>query len=387
MSRALACRALLAGVAPDATQLDRVIDPAAAERIDWEWVMDRAALHKVGALAAARLAQSSAAARLPPTAVAACAAQAHQAAERTAAARETLRELAANLRGAGIPFILLKGSTLAELVYGDAHLRPFYDVDIVVRRADLAAAEALLGSMGYAGETPWRVLGGPPAGPYDDSRARALARGFHLRVFHNLGYHPSRGDPRRPIELHWHIVPRGRLRVDESALWVHTRGVTVAGIELRALDAEATAIHLAVHALEPWFHGFRLLHLCDFAWSIAVAPPPADALWGRAASWGAVYHLELALRLADRLFDLSAARALLVERPPRRAVAAALRFASATRLIERRAGGTLAWPERAAIELAWGLAVRGMRPKLAYSIGRRITAARWRLECRRARAR
>ena len=41
------------------------------------------------------------------------------------------------------------------------------------------------------------------------------------------------------------------------------------GIEVTTLDPEATLIHLAVHALEAWFHGFKLLHLYDVAWTIA----------------------------------------------------------------------------------------------------------------------
>jgi hypothetical protein len=302
------------------------------------------------------------------------------AAQRAAAAQRTLRDLAAGLQSHAVAFVLIKGSVLAELVYGDPFIRPFFDVDVVVRRDALPAAEALLRSWGYRMEGPWPLLGRRPSSPIATDIAADIARQFHLRVFHNFAYVPGRGDDRRPIELHWHIVPRGRLRLREEQLWARTTTVWVAGIEVQTLDAEARLIHLAVHALDAWFHGFKLLHLCDVAWTVARAPVAYQDLWELADAWGAAYHLELALRLVDRLWSVPSTRALLAGRRPAAQMRASLRLAGTARvLVDRKIGAEDPWPKRAAVEFAWGLAVRGLRAKLGFSCARRIAAARWRL--------
>ena len=165
---------------------------------------------------------------------------------------------------------------------------------------------------------------------------------------------------------------------------MRTTTADVAGITVQTLDAEARLIHLAVHALESWFHGFKLLHLCDVAWTVAMSEPDYRDLWPLARAWGAAYHLELALRIVDRLWSVPAARTLLAERQPSIALRTALRLVGDERvLVDRNTGPTHPWPRRAAIELVWGIAVRGLRTKLRFSLGRRVAAARWRLARRR----
>ncbi len=325
-----------------------------AGSVDWDWLLERAGTHRVAALVAARIERCAIAADVPQSVRARLDDIQREAAQRAAAAQRTLRELARGLHSRGVPFLLIKGSILAELVYGDAAVRPFYDVDVIVRREALPAAEALLRSSGYRMEGPWSLLGRRPAAPIATDIAADIARQFYLRVFHNLSYVPPRGDERRPIELHWNIVPRGRLRLREEQLWSRTTAVQVAGIELHTLDAEASVIHLAVHALEAWFRGFRLLHLGDVAWWIAVSPVRRDDLWALADAWGAAYHLELALRLVDRLFSVAAAGTLLAGRRPSAWMRASLRLVGSERiLVDRNISPTDPWPRRAAVELAW----------------------------------
>ena len=182
-------------------------------------------------------------------------------------------------------------------------------------------------------------------------------------------------------------MPRGRLRLREAQLWTRTRVVHVAGIELRTLDAEATLIHLAVHALEAWFHSFKLLHLNDVAWTVAASAERYRDLWQLADAWGAAYHVELALRLVERLVAVPAARTLLAGRPLSPRMRAALSVVGRESvLVDRNIAPTDPWPRRAAIELVWGLAVGGLRTKLAFSVARRVAVARWRLALRKAHA-
>jgi hypothetical protein len=237
-----------------------------------------------------------------------------------------------------------------------------------------------MGEWNYHLEGIWWMLGPRPRRPFAMDRAEAIARASYLRMFHNLSFAPARGDARRPVELHWNIVPRGRLRVRDEDLWTRRTTVSVAGIEVTTLDPEATLIHLAVHALEAWFHGFKLLHLYDVAWTIARWRDRYRDLWELADAWGASYQLELALRLIDRLSSPPAAAALLAGRRPSPWMRAALAYAgSADVLVDRKVEKTDSWTQRAVAELRWGMAVRGMRAKLGYSLTRRLATARWRL--------
>jgi Uncharacterised nucleotidyltransferase len=379
---------LIAAIHPGVHALDDLLsDRRVIASLDWDWLIDRAQTHRVAALVASRL-QSAAGDGLPDAVRTRLDDIKVQAAQRAAAAQATLRELAAALQVRGVPFLLIKGSVLAELVYADPLIRPFYDVDVIVRRESLPAAEALLRAWNYHLEGVWSLLGPRPSPPVAIDRAEAIARQSYLRIFHNLSYAPERGDRRRPIELHWNIVPRGRLRVREEQLWERTTTAQVAGVDVRTLDGEAMLIHLAVHALDAWFHGFKLLHLNDVAWTVARRVGQYRDLWELADAWGAAYHLELALRLVDQLSPVPAAAALLEGRRPSQWMRTALRVAGREQVLidgraERRVTPQHSWARRAAVEVGWGLAVRGMRAKLGFSVARRGAAARWRLARRR----
>jgi hypothetical protein len=383
-SRASARRVLLAAINPRPQVLAALLDDRQlVAAVDWDWLIERSQAHRVAALVGARI-EGAAVSRLPDSIAMRLADVRAQAAQRAAAAQDTLRELAAALRARGVRFLLIKGSILAELVYGDPLIRPFYDVDVIVHRDGLSGAEALLRAWNYHLEGVWSLLGRRPRPPAAIDRAEAIARQFYLRVFHNLSYAPARGDPRRPVELHWNIAPRGRLRVDDDELWKRTTTVRVAGVDVQTLDAEAMLIHLAVHALDAWFHGFKLLHLNDVAWTAARRAGLYRDLWELAEAWGAAYHLELALRLVDRLSPVPGAAALLAGRQPSLWMRTALRLVGTEQVlvdgrVERGAEPPAPWARRAAAELGWGLAVRGMRAKLGFSLARRVAAARWRL--------
>jgi hypothetical protein len=370
---------LIAAIAPRDDALRRLLAERGAAAVDWDWLLERAQSHRVGALVAARLQHGAIDPALPRAAADRLDEIRSQAAARAEAAPRTLRALADALQRGGIPFLILKGSVLAERVYGDPLIRPFYDVDVIVPPTAVAAVEAILRASCYSMSGIWQVVGGQPV-PRAEDAAAGLARRFYLRMFHNLSYSPRRGDTRRPIDLHWHIVPRGRLPALAEQLWAQTTSATVAGIEVRTLNTEAALIHQAVHALEPWFHSFRLLHLADVAWTVAAAPAQPDRLWQLAHAWGAAYHLELALRLVDTFFGPTGARTLLTGRPPSRRMRAALRLiASEEVLVDRNIADRDPWPRRAAVELAWGFAVGGLRAKIGFSLARRAVAWRWRL--------
>ena len=63
--------------------------------------------------------------------------------------RHHLSGVLAALGAAGVTPIVLKGAYLAEGVYRNPALRPMNDVDLLVRQADLSAAQRSLLDLGY----------------------------------------------------------------------------------------------------------------------------------------------------------------------------------------------------------------------------------------------
>lgn len=68
---------------------------------------------------------------------------------RTVHAGRQIGAVADAMRAAGIPAILLKGPALARTVYPDPALRQSVDIDLLVRPADVFAAEEVLEGIGY----------------------------------------------------------------------------------------------------------------------------------------------------------------------------------------------------------------------------------------------
>jgi len=87
----------------------------------------------------------------------------------------TLRSTLAAFHRSGLPVISLKGPWLAERMYGDAALRHCRDLDLLVRRSDLARAEELLREILFL-----------PGGRRDDYHRPWLRHGVVVELHHNV---------------------------------------------------------------------------------------------------------------------------------------------------------------------------------------------------------
>jgi hypothetical protein len=311
--RASSRRVLLAALGPDPGELP-ALAAALADRLDWDWILDRARTHKVAALLAARLDHLEDG-LLPNRVRDTVGTVQREARERATRAQRTLQQVARALAARSVPFLVLKGSVLAERVYGDPALRPFHDVDLVVPVPRLDEAEAALVSLGYRFYCPPASAfdfvppavrpSGAPEAPVPESVARLLYRTHH----YHFGYVPPRGDERLPVELHWHVAEPSVLPVPPAALWERATPTVVAGLPMQTLDAEAMLVHVALHAMKDGRAMFRLLHLCDVAW--LVARERSRDGWERtialAAAWRTHHHLARAVEAARRLFRLPSA--------------------------------------------------------------------------------
>lgn len=197
-----------------------------------------------------------------------------------------LRELAtvsALLAERGIDVVALKGACLALDVYAEPVLRPMADLDVLVRHAQLRAAErALL-------EAGWR------SAPRADAAQRET-------TYHHLA--PLERAGGATVEIHWTIErPSSPFHIDIEALWRRARpsrgqpGVLVPA-------AEDLLLHLALHlAYHHRFERAALKQLCDVA---AIADRFGDTIdWGLLARTArdsrAEPFVRLTLRLAQQL--------------------------------------------------------------------------------------
>ena len=99
---------------------------------------------------------------------------------------DELASIIKTLSDSGVDAINFKGPALAIAAYGDLSLRRFIDLDLIVRRNDVASAIEVLSALGYA-----------PAGDLDPQHQSML-----LEHQHNLQF--TRG--RIIVELHWQVA-------------------------------------------------------------------------------------------------------------------------------------------------------------------------------------
>jgi hypothetical protein len=192
-----------------------------------------------------------------------------------------LRPVLARLRSSGIPVIVLKGAYLAEEVYGDVALRSMCDIDLMVPRAELSRAQAVVLEMGGVNQQ------------VEDIELCATTR-FHLPPVAVRGL---------AFEIHWTIAPpSGTFKIAAADLWDRARPATIAGVEVLALSPEDLLLHLCLH--------FSYQHLlatlrsfCDIAETIHRFRDEMD--WTRVAlsarEWGAARYVGLTLHLARSL--------------------------------------------------------------------------------------
>ena len=208
-----------------------------------------------------------------------------------------LRKVLQRLCSSGIKVIVLKGAYLAEVVYGDDALRPMADIDLLVPRAELSRAQAILLDMG-----------GPHQQPDDIEWCYRL--GSHLPPVAYLGL---------AIELHWAIaLPTSPFRTDISGLWKRAHPATMVGIDVLALSSEDLLLHVCLHASSKHCLGEGLRPLCDISETIQRFRSEMD--WAevaeRAREWGAARHMGLMLNLAQGMLGADVPDAVLEQLVP-----------------------------------------------------------------------
>lgn len=200
----------------------------AARPVDWDWIVGRAEAERLGAVLHAAVSPLSIPAGVRDRLRVAWASGRHQ----YLLGAQQITKVLSEFERDGVPVIPLRGPALAELLYRDPSLRPFTDLDLLVREADLPRALLLLARLGY------RHLEG----------GRSLAHELTWR--HAASFVSGRPDE-LPIDLHWGLVDYPGIApttaVHHQELWDRAVRVETSGGTCLGLCPEDLLIYLALH--------------------------------------------------------------------------------------------------------------------------------------------
>ena len=141
---------------------------------------------------------------------------------RSQAFRQICQQVLAALVAAGIPLLVLNGTALADMVYGDWALRHCHALDVMVAAGELARAVRTLQAAGLS-----------PGGGSPDARAGAV------RLQHQSGV---------PVTLHRDLFPLPYYRAPLSEMWERSLAHRIAGNPVRVLAPADTLVHVCGQA-------------------------------------------------------------------------------------------------------------------------------------------
>jgi hypothetical protein len=196
-----------------------------------------------------------------------------------------LPKVLTHLTQAGLPVLVLKGAALLQEVYGNIALRPMVDLDLLVRKEDVAHALRAVQANGYR-LTDIEVHAG-------------MALEFENEV---LLMKPGQVDIL--LELHWHLLdsPYHQERMDLEWCWTTAASTRFEGAAGLVLGPEALLLHLCSH-LAIHHGGDWLLWLHDVAEVLHRYQSQLDweSLLGQAAASDLILPLQQILpRVADQ---------------------------------------------------------------------------------------
>lgn len=199
-----------------------------------------------------------------------------------------LVRLLRRLSGAGLTVLPFKGPVLAIAADGGLTLRQFEDLDLLLPRAQVQDAQALLGREGFQLTSPLIARGGVDA--------YLRAEEYHLGLF--------KPAERLLVELHWRLAPAYlAFPLEWEELQQRAAPVRLAGETVFAPSAEDTLLILAMHGAK---HRWPSLSMVADVAELIRQQSALDwpRLMGAATRLGCVRAVGLALHLARDLMEV-----------------------------------------------------------------------------------
>ncbi|MEW6570516.1 MAG: nucleotidyltransferase family protein [Nitrospirota bacterium] len=143
-----------------------------------------------------------------------------------------------------VKVIVLKGATLAKIVYGDIGLRSMLDIDLLVKQEDLVRAKEIMSDINYVAER--------------NVQPEAWYRKNHYHL-------PRYMHKEKPIvvEIHWHIT-RNFFSPDIEKWWGRARHIKLNGCNITVPSPEDIITHLCLHLYNHGYNSRMILReICD----------------------------------------------------------------------------------------------------------------------------
>lgn len=193
-------------------------------------------------------------------------------------AMEDLATLSEAFGARAIPWLLVKGPVLSEVIYERPDLRVYHDLDVVIPRDAFPAAIDTLQSSGFELlDRNWDLI-----------RREGRAQ-LHLSL--RLG---------TVADVHHHLLNRASVRdsftMPMDDILSRARTVTVGAVPVQTLDAVDTLLHVCIHAALAGGH--RLIWLKDVEQAVSREAPAWEDVVDRARSWRAGSLVAVVLRRA-----------------------------------------------------------------------------------------
>jgi len=187
------------------------------------------------------------------------------------------------LKSAGIEVVVLKGTVLAERLYGEPSLRFSFDLDLLIWPRDLKTVSELLELLGYRSQ-------GGPAGRYERAHTHQLLFG-HTEF--------------PPVEIHFHLLVDFGMTIPAAAFVARAIPYkTRDGTSCRVLVLEDEVFYLLLHAVHHEFARFCWVH---DVWTLLQLNPDLewDEVFRRAEQENVREPILYAMELLRRRFGLA----------------------------------------------------------------------------------
>jgi hypothetical protein len=250
----------------------------------WDEVTDMARWHRLSGLLRRYLLGHGDAIEVPPAVMKSLRDVVRDTTKRNLQRQVELDRVLGAFGAEGIPAMVLKGAALLESVYPEVGLRPMNDLDILVPRAAIERAQALVQEIGY------RAAGGTVE---PDVEQKLLHHHHHFPLAKGGAF----------IELHHHVLQAAPPAFTISELWDRAVAGT-GGVDHLVPCPEDLLLHVCIHFTQDRTFRFEaaLGQLGDVAWIVGRHEIDWEALSERANRYGVGDWLFLALYSATTLF-------------------------------------------------------------------------------------
>jgi len=181
----------------------------------------------------------------------------------------------------------LKGIYLLEHVYGNVGVRSMADIDVLVKKENLARSSELMQELGYQASSYFNL---------DDQ---------NIDVKHIPPLKKVRNSP--VVELHWTILEEDEpFTIDPEAIWERVKPVKVANADVFTLGLEDLILHLCIHLTYQHYLNLGLRGLMDIAMVIHKFEDDIDwqKLIAISHSWGSQKVTALTLKLVETQLNI-----------------------------------------------------------------------------------